>query len=209
MNKHVVTILLSNIEDRDLSLIQGDVIGVDRGCAIALKHQLALTIAIGDFDSLSPEDFNLLKQSGTLIKSFPADKNKSDAELAIDWAIQQGYQTIIVLGFSGGRLDHQQALIQALFSYKHVGIKFVTPDQTIQYLNQGSHLIQKEKPFEVFSLFALSEAIVTLNEAKYSLNKAKVDVGSIYMISNEWLDHAPAKLTLHIGEILLFRSRLL
>lgn len=209
MKNKIISILLSKIEKPDLPLIQGDVIGVDRGCAIALKHNVALTLAIGDFDSLSSADFSLLKKNKTPLKTFPSNKDKSDAELAIDWAIQQGYQTLIVLGFSGGRLDHQQALIQALFKYKHPGLRLQTPDQSIQYLSKGFHLIQKEKPFQVFSLFTLSKAVLSLKGSSYPLNKTTIDVTSIYTLSNSWISQEPAELTLHVGEMLLFRSRLL
>jgi len=204
----MVSILLSKTVKADLPLIQGDVIGVDHGCAIALKNKLSLTMAIGDFDSLSSADYALLKKSGIPLKTFPTNKDKSDAELAIDWAIQQGYETLMVLGFSGGRLDHQQALIQAIFKYKHPGLTLQTPDQSIQYLSKGIHLIQKETPFQVFSMFTFSKAVVSLKGATYPLNKTKIDVTSIYTLSNGWISQAPAELTLHAGEMLLFRSRL-
>jgi thiamine pyrophosphokinase len=208
MKNKIASILLSKIEEADLPLIQGDVIGVDRGCAIALKHKLSLTMTIGDFDSLSPSDYKLLKNIKTPLKTFSKIKDQSDAELAIDWAIEQGYETMIVLGFNGGRLDHQQALIQALFKYKHPGLRLQTPEQMIQYLSKGFHLIQKEKPFQVFSLFTFSNAVVSLKGAIYPLNKTKVDVTSIYTLSNGWVSQEPAELTLHAGEMLLFRSRL-
>ena len=208
MKNNMVSILLSKTVKADLPLIQGDVIGVDHGCAIALKNKLSLTMVIGDFDSLSSADYALLKKSGIPLKTFPTNKDKSDAELAIDWAIQQGYETLMVLGFSGGRLDHQQALIQAIFKYKHPGLTLQTPDQSIQYLSKGIHLIQKETPFQVFSMFTFSKAVVSLKGATYPLNKTKIDVTSIYTLSNGWISQAPAELTLHAGEMLLFRSRL-
>lgn len=208
MNNKIASILLSKVEEGDLPLIQGDVIGVDRGCSIALKYNIPLTIAIGDFDSLPPTDYQLLKKSGVSLSIFSANKNKSDAELAIDWAIHQGYETLIILGFSGGRLDHQQALMQALFAYKLPGIKLQTPDQTIQYLSKGIHLIHKEEKFEVFSIYTLSQALVSLKKATYPMNKTKIDVNTIYTLSNGWVSQEPVELTLHAGEVLLFRSRL-
>ena len=208
MKNNMVSILLSKTKPADLPLIQGDVIGVDRGCAIALKNKLSLTMAIGDFDSLSSADYALLQKSRTPLKTFPMSKDKSDAELAIDWAIEQGYQTLIVLGFSGGRLDHQQALIQALFKYKHSGLRLQTPEQTIQFLSKGTYVIKKEKPFEVFSFFTLSQALVSLKGAVFPLQNTKIDVSSIYTLSNGWINQNPVELTLHTGEILLFRSRL-
>jgi thiamine pyrophosphokinase len=208
MKNKTVSILLSKTEVADLALIQGDVIGVDRGCAIALKHNLALTIAIGDFDSLPQADYQMLQKRGIPLLTFPVNKDKSDAELAFDWAIREGYETMIVLGFSGGRLDHQQALIQALFKYKHPGLRLQTPEQTIQFLSKGTHVIKKEKPFEVFSMFTLSQALVSLKGAVYPLQNTTMDVSSIYTLSNGWVNQDPVELTLHTGEILLFRSRL-
>jgi thiamine pyrophosphokinase len=208
MNNKTVSILLSKTDVADLALIQGDVVGVDRGCEIALKHKIPLIVAIGDFDSLSSSDYQLVKKSGIPLKTFPVKKDKSDAELAFDWAIEQGYQTLIVLGFSGGRLDHQQALLQALFKYKHPGLRLQTPEQTIQFLSKGIHMIKKEKPYEVFSMFTLSQALVSLKGAVYPLQNTKIDVRSIYTLSNGWVNQDPVELTLHSGEILLFRSRL-
>jgi thiamine pyrophosphokinase len=209
MKNKTVTILLSKAKKADLQLIQGDVIGVDRGCAIALKNRIPLIVAIGDFDSLSPIDYLKLKNSGTPLNTFPTNKDKSDAELAFDWAIDHGYQALNVLGFSGGRLDHQQALIQGLFKYKHPGIILRTSDQAIQYLDKGIHSLEKDKPFEVFSLLTLSQAVVSLKYAKYQLKRTTVDIKTIYTISNEWINQKPVELILHAGEILLFRSRLL
>jgi len=208
MKNKTVSILLSKAEAADLPLVQGDVVGVDRGCAIALKHNIALMVAIGDFDSLNQVDLQMLKKREVPLLTFPVNKDKSDAELAFDWAIQQGYETIIVLGFSGGRLDHQQALIQALFKYKHLGLRLKTPEQTIQFLSNGTHFIKKEKPYEVFSFFTFSQALVSLKGAVYPLQNTKIDVRSIYTLSNGWVNQDPVELILHTGEILLFRSRL-
>jgi thiamine pyrophosphokinase len=208
MKNKIVSILLSKTEVADLPLIQGDVVGVDRGGSIALKHNIPLIVAIGDFDSLDPVDLQMLKNRGVALLTFPVNKDKTDAELAFDWAIRQGYETIIVLGFSGGRLDHQQALIQALFKYKHPGLRLQTHEQTIQFLSNGTHVIKKEKPYEVFSFFTLSQALVSLKGAVYPLQNTKIDVNSIYTLSNGWVNQDPVELILHTGEILLFRSRL-
>jgi thiamine pyrophosphokinase len=98
--------------------------------------------------------------------------------------------------------------MQALFAYKLPGIKLQTPDQTIQYLSKGIHFIHKEEKFEVFSIYTLSQALVSLKKATYPMNKTKIDVNTIYTLSNGWVSQEPVELTLHAGEVLLFRSRL-
>jgi thiamine pyrophosphokinase len=78
----------------------------------------------------------------------------------------------------------------------------------IQYLSKGVHVINQEKKFEVFSIFTLSQALVSLKKATYPLNKTKIDVNTMYTLSNGWISQKPVELTLHAGEVLLFRSRL-
>jgi thiamine pyrophosphokinase len=43
------------------------------------------------------------------------DKNESDAELALRYAIDRGAQRIVLVSGGGGRLDHQLALFAVMF----------------------------------------------------------------------------------------------
>ena len=203
------TILLSLTNDDDLSLIKGDVIAVDHGASIALKHNIKIDYAIGDFDSLSASDVKKLAQLNIPIEKVPTVKNQSDAELAFLYAIKKSYQAIDVLGFSGGRLDHQQALIQVLFRMKDPRIIFKTSQQTIQYLGRGQYPIQPIASQAVFSIFTLSKAEISIEHAVYPLKRKAIDVDSTFTLSNQWLNQQPVQLTIHAGEVLLFQSTLL
>jgi thiamine pyrophosphokinase len=202
------TILLSLTKGEDLSLIKGDVIVVDQGAAIALKNKLKIHYAIGDFDSLSPINFKKLTQLNIPVEKFPKEKNESDAELAFLYAKKQQYDSVDVLGFSGGRLDHQQSLIQVLFRLKDPRITFKTKDQTVQYVGPGKLPINRLHSNGYFSIFTLSKAEVTIENALYPLKHQSIDVSTTYTLSNQWLNQKPAVLTIHSGEILLFLSRL-
>ena len=95
--------------------------GVDRVVAAdgGARHapELGLTIDrwVGDGDSLAADEIERLRAAGTRIDLVPADKDESDTELAIDAAIADGAQELIVLGaFGGPRLDHAIANLSLL-----------------------------------------------------------------------------------------------
>ena len=63
------------------------------------------SIVIGDLDSITDEERRKMKGAGVEIVVHPRDKNKTDLELALDYAIGQGYREIIIVAALGGRLD--------------------------------------------------------------------------------------------------------
>ena len=76
--------------------------GVDRALALGLR----IDRAIGDFDSVSPAGLGAAEASGATIERHPPDKDATDLELALDAAIALEPSRILVIGSSGGRLDH-------------------------------------------------------------------------------------------------------
>jgi thiamine pyrophosphokinase len=73
-----------------------------------MRHALALGLRpaaiIGDLDSATPE-WKSMAEAGTEIVLHPKDKNETDLELALDYAVEGGHRAILILGALGGRLD--------------------------------------------------------------------------------------------------------
>ena len=88
-------------------LIQPDDIlyAADGGTRHALALGLLPSVVIGDLDSLMPDDRRRLEALGVEIKQYPRDKNETDLELALNFAIQTGTHEILIVGALGGRLD--------------------------------------------------------------------------------------------------------
>ncbi|MGH2409363.1 MAG: thiamine diphosphokinase, partial [Chloroflexota bacterium] len=60
-----------------------------------------------DMDSISPEGRERLRQSGTRLIQHPPEKDKTDLELALDYALGREPARITITGALGGpRLDH-------------------------------------------------------------------------------------------------------
>ncbi len=81
------------------------VIAADGGYRHAAALALKVDVVIGDLDSLDRVTRSALEASGTHLEITPAEKDETDLELALLYAVRQGADPIAVLGALGGRLD--------------------------------------------------------------------------------------------------------
>ena len=107
--------------DRDLDSVPAGwsdalVIGADSGIDFAHALGLKVDVAVGDMDSVSVEGLQRAEASGARVDRHPAEKDKTDLELALDAARQAGASDMLVIGVGGGRLDHLLANILLLAS---------------------------------------------------------------------------------------------
>ena len=66
-------------------------------------------ILVGDFDSISEGDLDLLLAANVEIVRFPSEKDATDTQLAVQLAMDRGCDEVILLGAAGTRLDHTLA----------------------------------------------------------------------------------------------------
>lgn len=103
-------IILANGELPDLQaareLLRPDdtILAADGGMRHALDLGLRPAVIIGDLDSASPE-WKSMAEAGTEIILYPRDKDETDLELALGYAVEHGHREIRILGALGGRLD--------------------------------------------------------------------------------------------------------
>jgi thiamine pyrophosphokinase len=84
------------------------------------RHALALGLTpghiIGDFDSLTDEELNKLARAGANLQRHPPEKDETDLELALDYALKIGCAPILILGAYGGRLDQSLGILSLISS---------------------------------------------------------------------------------------------
>jgi thiamine pyrophosphokinase len=97
------------------------IVAADRGLDHALALGLDVAIAVGDFDSASPEAIARAESAGALVVRHPAEKDATDLELALDAAIGIEPHRILVLAGDGGRLDHELSTLLLLASDRYAG----------------------------------------------------------------------------------------
>ena len=91
------------------------VVAADGGMARARAAGLEPAVLVGDLDSIPPDLLARTRAAGIPIRRAPADKDESDAELALLEAVRRGAVRITVLGaFGGARLDHALANVWLL-----------------------------------------------------------------------------------------------
>lgn len=97
--------------ERIRSLVkEGDMlVCADGGALYARDLGLIPTAVIGDFDSLTPAFLTELRQKGSTVVEYPREKDYTDTDLAVQWALDHGAGEIILCAALGGRPDHAVA----------------------------------------------------------------------------------------------------
>ena len=93
--------IFSNGEIRSMEYtLQSDefVIAADGGARHCFKFDIHPDVVIGDFDSLTTKEIDSLLVAGSNLIRHPADKDETDLELALDFALKIGAKNIVLLG---------------------------------------------------------------------------------------------------------------
>jgi len=179
------------------------IIGVDRGALTIIEKKLELFAAIGDFDSVTKEEFAKIQKYCDNIIPFSEIKDKTDLELAVEYAAKFNPKLIIVYNATSGRLDHFYVGIKLL--EKHDNLRIVDENNYLYPLSAGTYKIHKER-YHYASFFAIEESIITLKGFKYSLDKYVLKSDNQVGVSNEVMAD-DASIEIQKGKILVIKSK--
>ncbi|HET7578238.1 MAG TPA: thiamine diphosphokinase, partial [Bacillales bacterium] len=127
-------------------------IGVDRGVYELMNRGIRPDYGVGDFDSLSEAELQKVKKESDLF-IFSAEKDKTDLELAVDWAIEQHPEEISVFGATGGRLDHEWVNIRLVKKSLDAGIEMAVIDRQNKIVARkpGCYRTNRDSGYAYFS----------------------------------------------------------
>ena len=177
------------------------VIAVDGGFASLEAAGCVPDLALGDFDSLGfvPE--------GVPVKLFPAEKDASDMELALEEALTCGAGTVEVYGALGGRLDHTLANLSLLASFAERGLDVVAVGERerIALLVGPGELLIEAADEGIVSDISLTDASTGVVEEglKYELDGATLTNRTSWGLSNELVGTA-ARISVESGTLAVF-----
>ncbi|MBM7644315.1 thiamine pyrophosphokinase [Scopulibacillus daqui] len=167
-------------------------VGVDRGLYYLLKAGIRPIRAFGDFDSISKAERRWIDQEHIELTVYPAEKDFTDMEIAVNWVIEQQPEHCYLLGATGGRMDHGLLNIQLLYKGLQAGVNFKILDKQneITLLKPGSYHVSKQNEFPYISFVPFSKKItgIHLKGFKYPLENAELHLGSSLCISNELIE---------------------
>ena len=166
-------------------------IGVDRGTVHLMDLGIIPSIAIGDFDSITTTQLELIKEVVKEVCVFNSEKDETDTELAITRALDLEPDEIILTGVTGGRLDHFQSVLHLLYRLQceNTGVLFSIRNASneLAFFRSGVHRIYKVDELPYISFFAFGGTVsgLTLTGFKYETVNAEVGLGITRFTSNE------------------------
>ena len=162
---------------------------VDRGVYHLLQKGMTPAVAFGDYDSVTTEELAWMQTQTEELHIVPREKNQTDLEIAIHWALEQKPKVIRIFGATGGRLDHGLANIQMLIKGLQTDAKMYIVDNKneISVKKVGTYTIEKNKQFPYVSFVPVTEVVtgITLRGFKYPLTNKTIEWGSTLCVSNE------------------------
>jgi thiamine pyrophosphokinase len=167
-------------------LLQEDfVIACDRGYQWCERMGLKPDLLISDFDSYDGP----VAQDIRLDRHIP-EKDDTDTMLAVRYAVEHGFRSILVCCALGGRLDHLIANLQAmLFAQTHGVSAVLQCEDTEIFTLRNSSLKLPRRDGWSLSVFALDGPCrgVCIRGAKYPLENAELIPSLPLGVSNQWI----------------------
>ncbi len=199
-------------KNSDFSIVQNyDVIIAANG---GVRHCLTLNLTpdfiIGDLDSIKPQEKNELQAKGVRLVTYPRNKDQTDLELALRFAISQGIREIHLLGLMGNRMDQTLANFLLLAREDWSGVRLtVSEGPDFAYLlRSGESLTILGNPGDLISLIPLSSTVegITTNNLRWQLTHATIEFGSTLGVSNE-MTQSTANVAILAGRLFVIHRK--
>ena len=187
-------------------------IAVDGGYEYCKLLEITPDYILGDFDSISEKEAENVAEIAKIEEEkviiLPIEKDDTDMLAAIKVGLAEGYHSFRIYGGMGGRIEHTIANMQCLLYLKE--------HNAVGYLMDGTGMILVAKEEEIsfqeslegyMSLFSMGDqAMVSIENMKYSLKEQEVTNSFPLGISNEFILGKKGKVTVHKGAVVMIVS---
>lgn len=190
-------------------------VGVDKGAITLLEHNIIPICAIGDFDSITSQQFAYVEQQVPHIVRLNPHKDLTDTEAALNYCLTKLTQeytidTIEIYGATGGRLDHFLANLNILANVEakrqNISLSLIDAQNKLTILPSGHYKIDQEH-YNYLSFIPRNEGVqITLNNVKYPLTDKRLNLSDSLTVSNEWLE-GPAEVSIDNGQMIMIKSK--
>ena len=178
----------------------------DGGIRHLAKLNIKPDVIIGDMDSAAAVSIEGYKNDGVKILKYPPDKDDTDTQLALEYALGLKPEAIEIWGAWGGRIDHSLANLFLLGLAEKEGIMISLIDEYCEALIVGKAAAFNEAIGQTVSLVALSPQVtgVSLQGFQYPLENAILEMKKPRGVSNV-ITAAPATINVGSGKLLVIR----
>ena len=182
-------------------------------CDSGIRHTRVLGIVpdyiLGDFDSCQKEDLEYYKNMGITIKTFPTQKDETDMELGLDFAVKLGADNIVIFGGIGSRFDHTLANAHLLLKLLKKGIKAMIVDEKNCVELIDKDIVLEGEKGELVSTIPLSMKVtgITLEGFAYPLTDHTLTIDDdIVAVSNVMMQNQ-CRISIKTGYLFVIRSK--
>lgn len=160
------------------------VIAADGGVKVLEESGITPDLILGDFDSLGyiPKGDNVLLHK--------VEKDDTDMMLAVEKAVELGYNDIEIFGGTGGRIDHTVANFQTMLWASKRGCKIKMIDAQYEYyVITDSKLSLEKRTDRDLSVFAFGTSAkgVTVRGGKYIAENVILTPDNPTAVSNSFI----------------------
>ena len=181
------------------------ILAADGGWRLARSLGVTPSAVVADFDSLAdasfPEEVQVIR--------LPVQKDVTDTAAAAEYAYEAGFREFLLLGCTGGRLDHQHAAMLTIVELTRRGARAMLADERNRITAVVSSPCVVE-PMDGWSLsvFAFGSAVegLTLQGVAYPLTDYTLAPADSLCVSNTCTD-AVGKIEFRTGTLLVYRSK--
>lgn len=192
---------------------EGDqVVGVDRGALYVLKSGYPLTVAIGDFDSVSSDERTAIIAQSEQHQIFKSEKDDTDTELALVFALNHYPDAAIhIHNWMGGRLDHFISIMWLVYQERFEAVVdqlvFYDDKNEMRIYRPGSYTIAPKTDTTYLSYIGLTAIQnLTLKKVKYTVESESYSSPRA-LISNAFLETGePAYMSFDSGLLAVIQS---
>ncbi|MDI9569318.1 MAG: thiamine diphosphokinase [Pseudomonadota bacterium] len=158
----------------------------DGGARYARLVGVVPDLIVGDLDSLPEELQRSFRAEGIAMAGYPARKDETDTQLALERALAMGAGEILVFGALGGRLDHTLANIGLLLLGGIRGAAVILRDESCDVFAVTGEAVIRGEAGQTVSIFPLGgdAAGIDLAGFDYPLEGAAMTMSRPYGISN-------------------------
>ncbi|MBO5364951.1 MAG: thiamine diphosphokinase [Clostridia bacterium] len=172
----------------------------DGGYRHAERLGVVPDLIIGDLDSGVSQ-----YPAGIASRIYPSEKDATDTNLCLDYAIGQGCNEVLIFGGLGGRLDHEFSHY-ALLLYglrRGVKVRLVNKDNEIWMERKPFVLEPSEKKYVSFFPYGGDVEEFTVEGLKYEVESMTLRCDLVQASSNQFENSDKATVSFRDGGVLL------
>lgn len=184
------------------------VIAADGGANLCMAWGWPVDLVVGDMDSLDEQAGAQLRAQGVPFHVYTTEKDETDLELGLRFALARGADEVVIAGALGARIDHTLGNLALLALPALASVRACIADggQTIWLVRK--RLTVHGQAGDTLSLIPLASDVhgVNVTGVHWPLHEADLTLGPSLSISNRLIERA-AEISVRAGALLVIHIR--